>query len=1204
MGTPIVSPLWSVAIDRGGTFTDVVAQSDSGRLVRRKLLSGEGQEAAAIGRLLADEGGRVRDLRIGTTVATNALLTGRGARVGLLVTEGMEDCLLIGDGRRPDLFALDICSPRPLAEVVLPLKERLLADGTARCPLDEAEVADRLGAMVDAGVEVLVVALVHSHLHPMHELRVAKLAEEFGFIGVIMSHQSSPGIGFVERCATAVGHGFIEGPLGAYRRGLYAGLSETAGIHFMKSSGGLSPAATFRGIDSVLSGPAGGAVACGQLAELLGITSAIGFDMGGTSTDVCRWAGGTPLRQNIRVAGRNLRVPTIDIATVAAGGGSLLRSVDGRAQVGPDSAGAQPGPAAYGFDGPATVTDANVVLGRLQPSSVPAVFGPSGLDRLSLGASEAALSKHGSTGVDRQAAGFLAVANARMAAATASLCLAQGQDPASHSLIAFGGAAGQHACSVAERLGIRHVVLPADGSVLSASGIAAAPSIALRSAAVLEPWDHELSTRWAPRVSALVEAARREVGDSGAVPTISWFLRYCGAGDAISARDRSDFEALHERRFGFSRPDRKVEAVKVQVRVETGRSGRSSAPEFSGQRPSLTREAAFVERRRVGYPTKSGQLVWLETPIYERQELSLGRGGAGPAMIVDSLTTVLVDPGWDFLIGGYGEIQLRRQLAPEGGLESLRRDLSAEPLPPPADAVALGLYSARFTAVATRMGDALRRVAWSINIKERLDFSCALFDRSGRLVTNAPHIPVHLGAMGATVRALHLRLGSELQEGRSWAINDPYAGGSHLPDITVITPMFFEGELVAWLANRGHHSDVGGTRPGSMPPDSRSLKEEGVLLRDLLLFENGHLREQAILTALGSSPWPCRDPSTVLGDLEAQLSANQVGLREMMSLVLEFGVGDLTRWMGLIQDNGADVVRSWISERSGEVLTASDSLDDGTAISVELRFGTDGVGQPQLVVDFSGTGPATGGNLNAPPPITRAAFLYVLRVVVGRDIPLNEGCLRPVEIRLPEGSILDPPEGSAVVGGNVETSQRVVDVLLAALGAGAASQGTMNNLSFGNEGFGYYETIPGGAGATSDAPGADGVQTHMTNTRITDVEVLETRCPVLLRRFGLRRNSGGKGDNQGGDGLIREIEFLDTLSVSMLAGRRSTVPFGMQGGEPGESGSDRWTRAGESPVELPDGSFSLTAEPGDVLTVSTPGGGGWGRPGVGPLRGP
>jgi len=1146
--------------------------------------------------LLAEYGGTLDELRIGTTVATNALLTGTGARVGLLITEGMEDCLIVGDGRRPDLFALDIVSLGPLAALVLPLKGRMMADGTERSPLDAAEIDLRLKEMVKAGVQVLVVALVHSHLHPQHELMVGEAARGFGFDGVVLSHRSSPGIGFVERCATAVGEGFVEGPLGDYRRGLNSGLGDVANIHFMKSSGGLSPADSFRGIDSVLSGPAGGTVACGQLADLLGIKSAIGFDMGGTSTDVCRWAAGLALRESVDVAGRNLRVPAVDIATVAAGGGSLLRLIDGRAMVGPASAGARPGPAAYGFGGPATVTDANIVLGRLQPDLVPSVFGPSGFDRLDVAASEAAVSAQGTAACDQQAAGFLALANARMADATVSLCLAHGQDAARHSLVAFGGAAGQHACAVADRLGISQIVLPPDGSVFSASGIANARSVALRSAAVLEPWDGGIAARWAHQIRALTAAARIELGDPGAVEEVEWFLRYRGAGDAICARDRAHFEDLHKRKYGFLRPERAVEAVKVQVRVEGERPSRAQAFSVVGTNVAGTRTVEPADRRRVGYPSKSGQLDWLDTPIYRRCALPCGSTGVGPTMIVDPLTTVVVDPGWTYEVGRYGEIELQRASSEARCPGSVLAGSDAGLPPPVDDSVTLGLYSARFAAVATRMGHALRRVAWSVNIKERLDFSCALFDRRGRLVTNAPHIPVHLGAMGATVRSLYSRLGPELREGRSWAINDPFAGGSHLPDITVVTPMFFEGELVAWLANRGHHTDVGGTRPGSMPPDSTRLTEEGVLLRDLLVVEDGQLQHEAILAALGSSQWPCRDPATVLGDLEAQVAANHVGIREMNSLLHEFGSADLTRWMGLILDNGAEVVRSWIAERSGAVLAASDCLDDGTVIAVELSFGKDADGAPHLLVDFGGTGPASEGNLNAPPPITRAAFLYVLRVAVGRNIPLNEGCLRSVEIRLPKGSILDPPAGSAVVGGNVETSQRVVDVLLAALGAAAASQGTMNNLSFGNDTFGYYETIPGGAGATPSAAGAGGVQTHMTNTRITDVEVLETRCPVLLRRFGLRENSGGEGSLRGGDGLIREIEFLDHLSVSMLAGRRTTVPFGMDGGEPGAAGEGLLTRADGTEVQLAEASFSFVADPGDVLAVLTPGGGGWGGP--------
>jgi 5-oxoprolinase (ATP-hydrolysing) len=1183
-----VTERWNVAIDRGGTFTDLVARSSEGRLVRSKSLSRPGQEAAAIAALLKAEGGVLEDLRVGTTVATNALLTGKGARVGLLVTQGLGDCLIIGDQRRPDLFDLNIVRCPPLYEEVVPIHQRMLADGEVRRDLDEEEVRATLAALRTGGITVVVVAFVHSHLHPEHELAVERIAAGLGFDAVILSHRSSPGLGFLERCETAVAEGLISGPLGDYRLSLNASLPANTSIEFMKSSGGLSPASSFRGIDSVLSGPAGGAVACGRLARSLGLPAVLGFDMGGTSTDVSRWSGEVPLRQKVRVAGRDLRVPCVDIVTVAAGGGSLLSVEDGRAQVGPDSAGASPGPACYGQGGPATLTDANVILGRLQPDQVPAVFGPEGGRVLDREAARVAGKKLGGLDLEQAAAGFLAVANARMAAATSELCLARGADPSKHSLIAFGGASGQHACAVAARLGITHVLLPVDASVFSAAGIGLAPSSALRSAAVLEVWDDSLPARWATRTEALANAARQELGLPGLSATVSWSLRYVGSKETIAASSKEDFEVKHEARLGFRRPGRAVEAVAVEVRVSTSdESAPASVPKGPSQSNAL---AAPFDVRPVGFSDVHGNLRWLDTPLFERSGLLAGQGGEGPAMIVDPLTTVVVDPGWSFALGPGGHIELQRSTE---GLACVAEGDDSPSAPSPQ--VLLELYFARFTSIASRMGDALRRVAWSVNIKERLDFSCALFDRSGNLVTNAPHIPVHLGAMGETVRALKARLGAELQPGRSWAINDPYAGGSHLPDITVITPLFDEGQLFAWLANRGHHSDVGGMAPGSMPPFSRSLDEEGVLLRDLLLVDSGLFREGFVRQALAASDWPCRDPDTVVGDLEAQVAANAVGLRELRSLIDEEGSAAVTSWMDRIQDNGDAVVRCWIENLDGAVMCFEDSMDDGTVIRVELRAQRDSAGEPLLVVDFAGSGPASALNLNAPPPISRAAFLYVLRSVIGRDIPLNEGCLRRVELRLPRGSILDPPAGAAVVGGNVETSQRIVDVLLGALGVAAASQGTMNNFSFGNEDFGYYETIAGGAGGTPQAAGCSGVHTHMTNTRITDVEVLETRYPVLLHQFAVRSRSGGEGRNPGGDGLVREIEFLDPLEVSLLAQRRGPAPFGLEGGGAGAIGETLLRRAGSEVESLMDGSFSLALGAGDVLKILTPGGGGWGQ---------
>jgi len=1177
---------WRIAVDRGGTFTDVVASAPDGVVTVRKLISRDGVIGDAVEELVGPEG-VLEELRVGTTVATNALLTRTGPRTGLVVTRGFGDVLEIGHQARPDLFALFVVRAAPLCECTVEVGGRLLPDGTVEQPVDDEETEQALRALRERGIEAVAVALMHGFLHPQHERRIGAIARRVGFAQVTLSSDAAPEIGLVARAETAVADAFVTPGLVAWTAALEARVGSGTALRFMKSSGGLADRGAFGGVQAPLSGPAGGVVACGAIAVELGLPRVLGLDMGGTSTDVCRWAGELERRSEITVAGVRIRTPCVDVHTVAAGGGSIVARADGRLRVGPASAGADPGPACYGRGGPAAVTDANAVLGRIQPDFFPALFGADGRSPLDLSAAALKLDP-------TDAAGALAVADATMAAAIAEISSARGHDPAEHALIAFGGAAGQHGCSVARALGIRHVLVHPRAGVLSAHGIAAAERLAMRTVPAMVALTSSVDGLRAggrAALSAEIEACVRgardeaiaELGGGEVIVRERLELRYVGSESSLHAADRADFERLHERLFGFARPAAAVEVVAIRVEVRAGAERASPRPTPPPRRPLPT--AAAV--RRVGYADADGALAWHDTPVIPRAAMTPGCTGPGPLLIPGPVTTVVVDPGWTVEVDAAGILHLRATDGPAPRRRGTERD-----------PVRLELFWRRFMSIATRMGETLRRVAWSVNIKERLDFSCAVFDSDGHLVTNAPHIPVHLGAMGETVRGLAGRLGDELRAGRSWAVNDPFAGGSHLPDITVITPVFRPGATrpFAWVAGRGHHQDVGGITPGSMPPHSTSLADEGVCLVDLLLVTDGAsgpaFRDEGVRAALASGPHPCRTPDVVLADLVAQVAANTLGVRLLNELAEAEGEGVVTAYMGHILDVGEEAVSGWIAEQPRGMRRFADGLDDGTPVEVSVEV-TGG----RLVVDFAGTGAPSATNLNAPPAVVRAALLYVLRCVVGRDIPLNEGCLRTVDLRLPSPSLLDPPPGSAVVGGNVETSQRIVDVLLGALGASAAAQGTMNNLTFGDGSFGYYETLGGGAGAGPGVAGASAVHTHMTNTRMTDPEVLERRCPVLVRETSVRRGSGGEGRWQGGDGLVRRLEARAPLEASLLSERRVRAPFGLAGGLEGARGEARRIRPDGSSEALP-GRFTVHLDSGDEIEIRTPGGGGWGPPQV------
>ncbi len=1189
---------WHIAVDRGGTFIDLIASGPGGERHHRKVLAVDSGEQAALDLLEElDPGASLDSLRVGTTVATNALLTGEGARTALVVTSGFADLLRIGHQSRRGIFEIFPARTRlaPLHCAVLEVDERILADGQVDRELEEDALLAGLEQLQRDGIESLAVALVHGYLHPAHERRVAELARPFGFAHVSLSHQVLGRQGLVDRAATSVADAFLAPVVSSYLDAVQSSLDGATALRFIKSSGGLCRPSDLRAVDAVLSGPAGGVVACAAIAKDLGLPAVLGLDMGGTSTDVCRWAGQLERRQHVQVQGRTLHSPGLDVVTVAAGGGSLLDLADGRLQVGPGSAGARPGPACYSFGGGATVTDANLVLGRIQPDLFPQTFGEHGDAALSRQAArEALVGCAAGAPILEVAAGFLAVANQRMTAAIAEISTARGHDPRDHALVAFGGAAGQHACAVAQQLGITHIVVHPMAGVLSAHGISRATLQASRALPVMQMWKSDTARRFASQIAELTASARAELVGAGAedgllAQRLSWSLRYRGSDTELLCRDEDDFEDQHKRLFGVLREDQPIEAVWLRVdlweeRVVESRLAASTAGRRLGRDDSL-------DVRPIGFVDSEGGLRQLETSLFDRGQLTEGDSLLGPALVSSVTTTLLVDPGWSLRVGAAGVLHLRAELLEGGVVErGQRRLLDAQ------DPVRLELAHRRFQSIVTRMGELLRRVAWSTNIKERLDFSCALFDATGALISNAPHIPVHLGAMGATVRHLIERDDLRLQAHQSWAVNDPAAGGSHLPDITVITPLFFNSSRPqAFVACRAHHADVGGTTPGSMPPFSRSLAEEGVLLDGVLLVDQSGWRQDHILEILVGGPYPARRPHDCIADLQAQVAANDLGVELLEGWVARAGLDALLEDMRALQDNAAAAVQSWLQQLGQGDQRFKGSLDDGSPICVALSV----IDEPttdhlRLRVDFAGTGPALEGNLNAPAAVVRAAVLYVIRVLIGRDIPLGDGCLRDVDICVPKGSLLDPPRDAAVVGGNVETSQRVVDVLLAALGVCAASQGTMNNLCFGAADLAYYETICGGSGAGPGQAGDDAVHSHMTNTRITDVEVLEQNFPVVLREFSVRRGSGGAGRWGGGRVVRRVFQFGSRLQVSLLAQRRSTVPFGLAGGGPGTSGVSLLRRAGSREEEMLSGSFEETLEDGDVLAIETPGAGGYG----------
>jgi len=1181
---------WQFWIDRGGTFTDIVALRPNGGLETAKLLSHapeqyEDAALAGIARLRGDDQAPIQAVRMGTTVATNALLERRGQPTVLAITRGHRDALLIGHQARPDIFALEIRKPAPLVETVVEIDERVTAEGEILRPLNENSTRAALQGAFDAGYRSLAIACVHGHAHPAHEARVAAMAREIGFTQVTTSHEVGAVIRLVPRANTAVVDAYLSPPLRDYVNTVAAGLPGV-NLAFMQSNGGLARAGHFHGRDAILSGPAGGIVGMAAAGRSAGEERLIGFDMGGTSTDVSLFDGQYERAEEVIIAGVPMRVPMLKIDTVAAGGGSIISHVGGRLKVGPESAGAVPGPAAYRRGGPLAVTDANVMLGIVQPALFPALFGPGGNQRLDVDAVRDGFARLGAAlgqPPEQVAAGARSIATETMAQAIRRISIARGHDAAKYTLTSFGGAGGQHCCAIADQLGMRRILIHPLAGLLSAFGIGLAEVRVVRQRTL--NWPLGPDTDLAQAASELAEQARAALiaqGEAVADVQVKARVRYAGSDSGVDlplappevlARGFSEEQA---RRFGFAiaGADLVVDALLAEAVGETpALPAAGNAPPAAGSGPAhIATHDIYIGHR------------WQRCTFYNRAALSVGWRIAGPAVIIDSAGTTLVEPGWQGDVDAAANLVLTR-LAPAG--KTTAPVSAAAP-----DPIRLELFANRFMAIAEEMGEALKTTAWSVNIKERLDFSCALFDAEGHLIANAPHMPVHLGSMGDSVRTVMDKWAGSargIHAGDTFVLNNPFAGGTHLPDVTVVTPVFVDGPAPSfWVAARGHQADIGGITPGSMPPDSRSIDQEGVLIDNILLIDQGKFLEAEMLALLGSGPWPARDPARCIGDLKAQTAACTRGAQALVALCQSEGEPVVAAFMCHVQDNAEEAVREAISRLTdGE---RSVEMDNGAYIKVAVRIDPD---SRSATIDFTGTSPQLPDNFNAPFSVAQAAVLYVFRCLAGNDLPMNDGCMRPLKLIVPEGSMLRPQAPAAVVAGNVETSQIITDALFGALGVIAASEGTMNNFTFGNAAHQYYETICGGAGAGNGFAGASAVQTHMTNSRLTDPEVLESHFPVLVEDFSTRPCSGGKGHWPGGDGVIRRIMFREAMTASLLSGRRRTRPFGLAGGSDALPGSARVERR-DGRVETLAACDRAELAPGDMIVIETPGGGGYG----------
>jgi 5-oxoprolinase (ATP-hydrolysing) len=1200
------APRWQFWIDRGGTFTDIVARRPDGTLLTDKLLSenpGQYADAAVAGirRLLglatheSIPAEQVEAVKMGTTVATNALLERTGDATVLVITRGFRDALRIAYQNRPRLFDRHIQLPELLYSQVIEAQERLDALGVVLQPLDEVAIRCDLLAAYQKGFRSVAVVLMHGYRHGAHEATIGRIAASLGYTQISLSHQVSPLMKLVARGDTTVVDAYLSPILRRYVDQVAAQM-EGVQLMFMQSNGGLTDAQHFQGKDSILSGPAGGIVGMARTGVAAGFDKLIGFDMGGTSTDVSHYAGEFERQFETQVAGVRMRAPMMSIHTVAAGGGSILHFDGARYSVGPDSAGANPGPACYRRGGPLTVTDCNVMLGKIQPDYFPALFGPHAdlpLDRAIVLEKFQALAEQifaatgNRTTPEQVAQGFLDIAVGNMANAIKFISVQRGHDVTEYTLSTFGGAGGQHACMVADALGMQSIYAHPLAGVLSAYGMGLADQTAMREMAFERKLKPEVMQELGRQLQALCDAASADLLSQGVAPRRievirRVHLRYDGTDSVIIVKADSvlvmtaQFEAAYRQRYAFLMAGKNliIEAISVEAlgHTDAGRNVLVAPPARNAPLQAVQTVHLYAGER------------WHDAPLYRRDDLRPGDLLEGPAIIAEQNGTNIIEPGWRAEVTQQDHLVFHRVLA-----RSARVAIGTG-----ADPVMLEVFNNLFMSIAEQMGLRLQNTAMSVNIKERLDFSCALFDAAGNLIANAPHIPVHLGSMGESIRVVMRENAGKMRAGDVYMLNDPYNGGTHLPDITVITPVFDAAgrDILFYVGSRGHHADIGGITPGSMPAASTTVEEEGVLINNFLLVGGGQLREAETIALLSSGRWPARNIRQNMADLQAQIAANQKGVEELLKMVAHFGLEVVHAYMQHVQDHAEETVRRMVMDiRTGrDDRQFENHLDNGAVIKVDIRTNA---AERSVEVDFTGTSAQLPNNFNAPSAVCMAAVLYVFRTLVDNDIPLNAGCLKPIKVSIPPGSMLNPHYPAAVVSGNVETSSCITNALYGALGMLASAPGTMNNFTFGNAKHQYYETIAGGSGAGPGFNGTDVVQTHMTNSRLTDPEVLEWRFPVRVESYEILPGSGGRGQWHGGNGGIRKIRFLTPMTASILSNNRLVPPFGLAGGEPGRCGKNYVLRADGSREEL---GFIASTEVGvgDVFVIETPGGGGYG----------
>jgi len=1197
--------LWQFWIDRGGTFTDIVALTPQGEYRTHKLLSENPeryQDAALQGirDLLAISSNdpipaeQIQAVKMGTTVATNALLERKGTPTALLITTGFKDALRIAYQNRPRLFDLNIQLPELLYKLVAEVEERLGANGEIVKALNEQQARVELNDIYASGIRSLAIVLMHGYRYPAHEKRLAEIAAEIGFTQISTSHQVSPLMKLVSRGDTTVVDAYLSPILRHYIDQVAAELGDTQ-LMFMQSNGGLVSADSFQGKDSILSGPAGGIVGAVKTCQAAGHNNIIGFDMGGTSTDVSHFNGEYERTFNSVVAGVRMRAPMMQIHTVAAGGGSILHFDGNRFRVGPDSAGANPGPACYRRGGPLTITDCNLMLGKLDPEYFPKVFGPNSdlpLDKETVEQQFTTLAEEikQATGRDMPptevAEGFLKIAIDNMANAIKEISTQRGYDISHYSLCSFGGAGGQHACRVADALGMKKVILHPMAGVLSAYGMGLADFRSLHQHSVEAPLDQDLIDSLCPAINKLTEQGQQEITAQGinpeAISSVTRALvKYHGTDSSLSvllgnaAETQTHFEEAHRQRYGFTVPEKGliIESLSIEVIGEGHNEKESVSPLFEQNISVQNLKAVGSGEIFTGMKSHTAQ-------IYQRDDMLPGNTVSGPAIILESTGTNIIEAGWLAKLSDIGNLELERVI-PLPKSTAIGTDV---------DPIMLEVFNNLFMSIAEQMGTILENTSYSVNVKERLDFSCAIFDPQGELVANAPHMPVHLGSMGASVKAIIKQHAGQINPEDVFITNAPYNGGTHLPDVTVITPVFDSNgdSILFYVASRGHHADIGGISPGSMPPNSTNVEEEGILFDNIRLVGESGFRETTIREILGNGPYPARNPDQNIADLKAQIAANEKGVQEMWRMIDQFGQDVVIAYMEHVQDNAEEAVRRVIDTLDD--CHFSYSIDDIATIRVSIRVDKK---TRSATVDFTGTSDQLPSNFNAPSAVCYAAVLYVFRTLVEDDIPMNQGCLKPLNIIIPEGSMLNPQYPAAVVAGNVETSQWITNTLYGALGVVGAAQGTMNNFTFGDQQYQYYETISGGTGAGPNFDGASAVQSHMTNSRLTDPEVLEWRFPVRVDGFCIRKGSGGAGKHKGGNGVIRRIEFLQSMNAAILSSHRQTAPFGAAGGQPGQVGRNTVERHNGQIDEL-QATDQTQMEAGDIIVIETPGGGGFG----------